>query len=311
MVKQFEAQIGKFLWKGPFSLFRIPLDELKNKKMDGGLQVPCLAVMGRSLLISQCLRLLKISDPYYLNHVDYWLGPLLVNVKPGMGQMAHNPSDNPYFSELGYGLASIMINDFLTADSLKNLTNKQIYSHLAEFPVPKIVREAPRDRKYKPVWKLLHSRYVSSLERDLLFLIIHNKLPVIEKLFRIGPRNDPYCIQCPGALFSDVEHFFCQCEETKEAWAWIRVQLLNLIGYAGLLSSDSDLLRLFIPPTKNQGEIVWLLSRFVWYVWDKVNVNKSNVRVDKMIAFLRNRFMEDKERLSLSELRSIFLITVT
>ena len=151
MVKQFEAQIGKFLWKGPFSLFRIPLDELKNKKMDGGLQVPCLAVMGRSLLISQCLRLLKISDPYYLNHVDYWLGPLLVNVKPGMGQMAHNPSDNPYFSELGDGLASIMISDFLTADSLKNLTNKQIYSHLAEFPVPKIVREAPRDRKYKPV----------------------------------------------------------------------------------------------------------------------------------------------------------------
>ena len=89
------------------------------------------------------------------------------------------------------------------------------------------------------------------------------------------------------------------------------MQLLNLIGDAGLLSSDSDLLRQFIPPTINQGEIVWLLSRFVWYVWDKVNVNKSNVRVDKMIAFLRNRFMEDKERLSLSELRSIFLITVT
>ena len=34
--------------------------------------------------------------------------------------------------------------------------------------------------------------------------LIHNKLPVKERLFRIGLNVDPYCQACPGGIFCDV-----------------------------------------------------------------------------------------------------------
>ena len=84
IVKKFESLIGKFLWKG--AILRVSLDELKNKKLAGGLQLPCLATMGKALLTSQCVRLLKSENTRYISHIDYWLGPLLQNILPGMGQ---------------------------------------------------------------------------------------------------------------------------------------------------------------------------------------------------------------------------------
>ena len=48
-----------------------------------------------------------------------------------------------------------------------------------------------------------------------IYLLLHNKLPVAERLFRIGFKNDPYCLNCPQAVKADVEHFLCQCERSK------------------------------------------------------------------------------------------------
>ena len=61
-VKNFETIIRKFIWKGPFSVLKVAFNELKNKKLEGGLQVPCISSMGQSLLTSQCLRLLRSKD---------------------------------------------------------------------------------------------------------------------------------------------------------------------------------------------------------------------------------------------------------
>ena len=59
-----------------------------------------------------------------------------------------------------------------------------IYRDMATFATPKVVREAVVD--YKLVWKRLHSGAVNPEGRDVLFLLVHNKLPVPERLFRIG-----------------------------------------------------------------------------------------------------------------------------
>ena len=58
---------------------------------------------------------------------------------------------------------------------------------------------------YKLVWRRLHSVAVNPGGGDVLFLLVHNKLPVPERLFRIGVRNDPYCLHCPGAEMADID----------------------------------------------------------------------------------------------------------
>ena len=75
---------------------------------------------------------------------------------------------------------------------------------------------------------------VDAEARDILFLLVHNKLPVPERLFRVGLRQDPYCQHCVRAEIADLEHFFCSCEKTRQAWAWVRIKIMGLCGQ-GLL----------------------------------------------------------------------------
>ena len=179
-VKKFETVINKFIWSRPYSALKVAFDELKNKKLDGGLQLPCLATMGQALLTSQCLRLLKTGDKRYVCHLDYWLGALLGNVMPDMGIGIQARSDNPYFSTLGDYLASLLVSGFLNAGNLRMVTNKQIYNELSNFPVPKVVRDAALVMDFKPVWQRVHSSVLNSDERQIWYLFIHNKLPIQE-----------------------------------------------------------------------------------------------------------------------------------
>ena len=98
--------------------------------------------MGRALLTSQCLRLLKSDNSRYVGHQDYWLGNILNTILPNMGLGSGTTVDDSYFCYLGDCLATIMTSGLLTACSMWILTNRQIYNHLSDFLQPKVVREA-------------------------------------------------------------------------------------------------------------------------------------------------------------------------
>ena len=61
-VKKFENLIGKYLWNFSGRILRVAIDDLKNKKLKGGLNLPCLASMTNSLLFSQLCRVIKSGD---------------------------------------------------------------------------------------------------------------------------------------------------------------------------------------------------------------------------------------------------------
>lgn len=72
VVKKFEALMGNFLWKFSGKILRIPIDEIKNDKLCGGLNLPCLASMADSLLASQCIRMSRSGDRKSLGHINFW-----------------------------------------------------------------------------------------------------------------------------------------------------------------------------------------------------------------------------------------------
>ena len=221
------------------------------------------------------------------------LGALLNSVMPEMGNGAQASSDNPYFCHLGDCFGMIITSGLLTAESSRTLTNKLIYASLAEFPLPKVVREAPPGVDFGPVWERLYSPLLGADEKEITFLAIHNKLPVPERLFRIGMKKDPYCLHCPNAVVGDIEHFFCSCTRSVAAWQWLKGRLI-LLSTGATSTSNLEFLNLFLPRGTNQLVMLWLIGKFLQYVWNTIYVKENPVKVDKFIGYLKFKYKNDK-----------------
>ena len=78
-------------------------------------------------------------------------------------------------------------------------------------------------------WKRISLTVMYSV-RDIAYLLLHNKLPIKERLHRVGLNSDPVCHECPGSPVSDVEHIFCLGTRVQNVWPRVRDLLVDLIG---------------------------------------------------------------------------------
>ena len=290
VVKKFEGLIGKYIWNFSGRILQVAIDELKNKKLKGGLNLPCLASMANSLLFSQLCRVIKSGDRKTLKHTFYWLGDLLESLAPGINLGQRRAPETPeYYAYIADLVAEMMISEKVTAGTMKNLTNKTVYAEMtSSFPPPKVEMESNRD--YSTAWKRLNSPVVDGKARDVLFLLLHNKLPVRERLFRIGLKHDPYCLECEGAEVNDIVHFFCTCEVVCNTWSWLKRQVVQM-GNMGASVEDWDLVNiLFVMNSSRESEIIWLLSSYVLYVWEMVHVKKIGIKLEKFFGFLTFKY---------------------
>ena len=185
MIKKFEKEMGKFIWNASGKVMRVSLDELKNPADRGGLGVPCILSMSKSLLLSQLIRLLRSGDVKSIHHVSFWLRDLLADLCLGL-DINEQARELP---EQYDGIADLVVEGialgWLSRLSSYTITNKIIYEeHAKNFPTSKVERESGVE--YRNVWRRLGSPVLTAEARDTLFLLIHNKLPVKERLFMIG-----------------------------------------------------------------------------------------------------------------------------
>ena len=288
-VKKFESLIGKYLWNFSGRIMRVAIDELKNKKVEGGLNLPCLASMADSLLFSQLCRLIRSGERKTLGHAFYWLGDILQSLAPDINLGQHRAAETPeYYGYIADLVAEMVISENVSAGTVKSLTNKKVYAEMtSSFPPPKVVMESHRD--YSTAWKRLHSPLVEGKARDVLFLLLHNKLPVKERLFRIGIKHDPYCLKCAGAEVSDIVHYFCTCGAVCDTWNWLKRQVVQL-GNTGADVDDWDLVNLMFLNSSRDSEMVWMISSYVLYVWETVYVRKQEVKLDKFFGYLTFKY---------------------
>ena len=265
------------------------MDEMKKRKLEGGLNLPCLASMADALLLSQFIRLIRSGDRKTLEHAHYWLGDILEMLVPDIVPVQRRAAETPnYFDYIENLVMEMMVRETLTVETIKNITNKVVYRELtSSFPPPKVKMESDRD--YGVAWRRLHSNVVDIKARDIMFLLLHNKLPVMERLFRIRLKPDPYCLRCPQAEINDVVHFFCKCEAVSNTWSWLKSQVVRM-GRMGPNVSDWDIVNLFFPNSSRGQEILWLVSSYILYVWETVHIKKQEVKLEKFFGFLTFKF---------------------
>ena len=94
VLNKFEKLNGKYLWDFSGNILRVAISEMKNKKLEGGLNLPCLASMADALLLSQFVRLIRSGDKKTLEHVHYWLGNILEMLVP---DIVHGQGSASYY----------------------------------------------------------------------------------------------------------------------------------------------------------------------------------------------------------------------
>ena len=310
MVKKFETLMGKFIWNWSGKILRVPIDEIKNKKLDGGLKLPCLSNMADALIFTQCIRLIKSKDSKSLQHLMFWLGDLVEAVVRGSGSAVLQGTGSAvlpwsggraavggipeYFEHVAEIFDDMVTSEVVTDGEISSITNKAVYSDMtSSLPPPKVVMEGTRD--YRVVWGRLHNQVVDFRARDVMFLLLHNKLPVQERLFRIRLRADPYCLYCVGAEIGDAVHFFCTCQKTSETWSWVKRQIIMQVGRD---VPDWDVINLFFPKSRHEREMIWMLTYYMLYVWDCVYVKETDVKLDQFIGYLKFKFKESPIQLN-------------
>ena len=246
--------------------------------------------MNKSLMASQCVRLLNSEDAKSVGHIEFWMGPLLASICPWMNATSSTNDIPEYFSQLADVIASLMLSDTLSILTVKTVTNRILYRSLLSSTVPKIVDTNP-GYDYLKAWKRLHE-LVPVENQEVMLKLIHNKLPVPERLHRIGVRNDPVCSFCPGQEVADVVHFMCTCTKSIRTWTWLRSKMKDVCFSVSRLS-NWEILNLFLPVSSHshETELVWLISHYVANCWNLLRSEKQ-LNLEEFYGFLTFKYKE-------------------
>ena len=139
------------------------------------------------------------------------------------------------------------------------------------------------------VWSRIKTLELNMKVQETSFLLVHDKLPVKERIFRIGLAKDPYCDFCDAAVFEDTQHYFARCGQVDTHWRWVRTVLYLILGAKAGLITDKELLNFSWASNKCDREVVWLISWFVWFRWSN---GSSAVNERELFGFMRFKYRE-------------------
>ena len=288
--KKLDQLIGKFIWGFSGKILRVSLEDLRLPKARGGLGLKCMRRMSKSLLLSQVLRLLKSGDEKSITHMGFWVGELLGDLLPGIELGDHCEKGGEYFDYIASLIVEAKLGELIDKDNWRTTTAKALcWGWDKSCPLSKVEKES--SFPMSQTWFNLNLDCLLSSEREMLYLLSHNKLPVKERMFRIGRDSDPYCNFCLdeiGAVDCDADHFFTKCKNVLHVWGQVRRLILCLldIGNAEKVT-DIMILTLNLPLKKCPG-VAWIVGTYVSKVW-RSNDGRTICKKE-LFGFLRYKF---------------------
>ena len=165
-----------------------------------------------------------------------------------------------------------------------------IYNCFAKsFVKTKVEREANHDMV--PVWRRLKILTITREVHEVSYLMIHNKLPIQERLYRIQLSRDPYCLLCPNAEIQDVLHAFIKCDKVVPYWNWTRNLCFNMLGHTNV--EEESLLKYQWPRSNRDRDICWLIGHYNFILWEMLFKRKvSEISEKEFFGFMKFKYKE-------------------
>ena len=268
------------------------IDEIKNPYNFGGLNLPCIISKADSLMLSQVCRMLKNPSSKEYRHLKYWIGLYTGEYFPDMGVGPHAEMISPYFQHIKALLVGGLILGDIRPEALHSVTAKDLYKGFTTtFPPPKIIFKY--NIEWNQVWFRLHHPVLESQARDTLFMIIHNIIPNKERIHRFNMIASPLCTACGVSV--DNVHLFCECENVREAWFWLRQRLLGLLPLGGGVISNFEFLNLMYDSSPFDSEILWLIGVYIQLVWNSVVCKKKVLCQNSIQSEVQLKYLDHHE----------------
>ena len=287
---KFESIMWKFVWVG--KLEKLALDETKNPRDQGGLNIVCIRSKADALFLRQTCRMLAEPDLNSFKHLKYWVGLYLQDALPDMGTGMHADRTPYYFQHLQQLFMDAHAIEIINVNRLNAVSTREIYQDFtSSFPPPKIVYKY-ENLPWDDIWDRLNRPVIASHVRDVMFLVIHNILPTRQRLFRLNKCRSDQCDQGDG--LEDVEHMFTGCVRTQVAWAWCRRKIMHLMHHATGYPSNFELINLAYDSMMDD-EILWLVANYCYYVYEQKRKHSHNyvIDVDKLRQHLMALYLEN------------------
>ena len=148
--KDIEAITRKFIWRG--KLEQLALDEIKNTREDGGLNLVCVRSKADALFLRQTCRLLATEDFNSFKHIKYWIGHFIGDIIPAMQGGPHSaivPDLRTLFTQ-AHAL------EIINVERLNAVPCKEIYADFtSSFPTPKVIYKF-KNLPWNDIWGRLY-----------------------------------------------------------------------------------------------------------------------------------------------------------
>ena len=150
----------------------------------------CIRSKADALFLRQICRILAEPNLNSCKHLKFWIGLYLEEALPNMGYGDHANHTPEYFQHLKQLFLEAHALEIIDVEHLNKISAKEIYAEFtSSFPPPKVVFKY-ENMPWDDIWDRLNRPVLSSHERDVMFIIIHNILPTRERLFRLNQCRD-------------------------------------------------------------------------------------------------------------------------
>jgi exonuclease III len=280
-LQRLERMVGRFLWLG--RLERLPLDELCAPLKQGGLGLPNISAKCDALFLKHLCRILSTPGQTQ-DHLMYWVGLSLRDYFPNLRQGLNAESVPRYFSHCIALLKEACRSGNLSQETLSSVTTRGFYREFNSTPPPpKISVKFKLD--WDLVWRRLGSPVLSSLGRDVMFVIIHDIYPNKDRLFRLNQHPTGNCPSCRGCG-EDNLHLFTNCSRTRLCWVYLRALIEKITRV--LVWDDLGLLMLSFPETQHENGLIFLISNFVLFTTQQLKEDEP-LTIPNLKAHLKEK----------------------
>ena len=259
--------IGGYLWEG--AIFRVPLPVLKLAKKQGGLGLCDVGKKCSGLLVKQTLNVCQSKNSFTRLWMQYWLEevggqnpPHMVSIPGNLQYVKCIITICMYNEELHESIVQYGFSDI-------DITSLKVFSKLNQLSIVKIrVEEKNKNVIWKNVWENLNNESLTSQVFSSWYKIVHDIVPVNQRLNKINLEQTSICKLCNGE--DTLLHRLTSCNKVIGYWKYVRKKIAAILRTRDYNIKSGVLIYpdFKFPFKQRNNSLCWIIGNYCNFIFD-------------------------------------------
>jgi hypothetical protein len=260
---QLNTAIAWYIWHG--EIFKVPLSTLQRPKVQGGWDLINIAAKSRTLYYYRLKTQGKKDGILTAKWLRSWdlhkpskNAPNVNGIPTSMEYLRIFATESAYIEQQGQR-ESVKAYKRHIYDTIHILLQET--AEMADMHITRLWSNTDREN----TWKILHTAPVPETTKGIWYRIIHDIIPMNERLHKTGLSKMDRCRQCNEK--ATLQHRLIECGEGERLWGWTRRKIAEILRMDPRYIPTEWILRpyfsLWLP--QRHRAVLWLLAQLVQY----------------------------------------------